>query len=196
MQNPILYCSMHRECGSSRVAYVGEYTTVKVAAVDVMGPMKDLIAQWRRGHKDLVWQIIFGEEKNHCIPYTIRTALRGIFANKREGESWSSLREIVLPTRSLFGGVLAVQQTTEDLRTPFATTFWDIVMDHFDECRLMQEGVHHTFTGIGNFGFGLGGVKLRDFGGIGVPDFLRRNHQAMRQLLRGLAKSELSLRRG
>ena len=100
-----------------------------------------------------------------------------------------------MPTRALFGGLLAIQKTTDRLRTP-VQDYWDIYMEELDGDIVLEKNVHHTFADLRNFGFDRGEVVLRDFGGIGVPEFLTEYRQDVRRLLMRMTESEMSLRGG
>jgi len=184
---------MESKVGTARIAYIGKHTTIKRSLITVADSISDLWTLLNCGRYDLIRTVIFGDEKQYQ-PWSLSYSIRGVFETNREAANWKDLKGIVLPTRSMLGGLLAVQKTTDDLRTPFYD-YLGMVNEELDAITLMQKGVHHTFSGIDNFGFDQGEVRLRDFGGKGVPEFLKEHRENMRRLLMMLAESELSIRR-
>lgn len=152
--------------GSSRLAFVGEQTTIKIPhprnIMNAFNPYAYLPSKKMKGGTG-EWE------------------LRGITANIREGEDSARFPGVVVPTRTHLSGLLSVQPTTEDLAlTPDKVDL--LLRDHLGTS-VWERNQNHTFTNPDNYGIRNKRVLIRDFGGDGMRDYLEENRSRVIDLL-------------
>ena len=117
----------------------------------------------------------------------------GWYANQLEARFSPQLRGIVVPTRSLCGGLFVVQPTTQDISfppnsriiNPIEVAFREAIGDG-DRLRGMvvigrTSNASHTFEKPCNFGILDGNLLFRDFGSPGVIALLLRHCDAIQK---------------
>jgi len=184
---------MHIEQGTSRIAFIGEQTTIKMASpLPLIRVMRGSLASlmMRRKIGTILEKLKASEESLGSL----LRGMRGVRVNRREAEFSSALRGIVVPTRCHCGGVVAVQPTIRDL--PASLGFqdqWAVIADVVgsgDRCKgttmLKQMQANHTVENPDNFGVMDGAILFRDFGDPGVIRLLLEYGPAIRKALAGL----------
>lgn len=174
--------------GTSRLAFVGKQNTVKVPNISVLGTrVKELLSPNNKMRR-LAWEYAFKPENTAM---SIRYDLQGLFANQREGKHWRQLRGIALPTRTHFGGGIAVQPTATDMTCADAKHLvFRLFDDEFGDKKIIEYGVEHTLFNPDNYGIYEGSVQLRDFGDLGMPEFLLDHQKQVRTIFRELTQMQ------
>jgi len=167
--------------GTTRIAFVDEGSTVKVPRPTLIYKGFQSLTRLLMDSRPVFWKIVQGNEHCTCSPLF---NLQGLFANQREGRHWHELRDIVVPTRSLLGGLLAIQPTTADIAFSKGEP-WNAMSERLYE-EIFDANGQHTLQNPRNYGMHEGKVRIRDFGGLGIPQLLMKYqetfHAALAQL--------------
>lgn len=173
------------------MAFVGEQTTIKIPLPKLAYiHAKQLAWYFNQVRLSRFLREFTGSEE---LDSSFFFGIQGIGANRREAESWKVLREIVVPTRSFFGGIIAVQPTTEDVpvlgKDVFArdNVIRKVMWKAIDERKIRQAGATHTLSNVKNFGMLDGRILFRDFGAPGIPELLMQHKESVRRELQRLS---------
>jgi hypothetical protein len=168
--------------GTSRLVLVGEHSSIKLPKTRILPMLKQM---WHSSvDKEYFLEVLRASEN---MPGSPRWSIRGLLANRREGQFSKILKGIAVPTRSLLCGAMAVQETAPDTKLS-ETDVWTVMVDRVGN-DLWEKHMNHTFANPDNFGFGENErVQLRDFGGEQVPEFVLEHRQSIEVALRELTE--------
>ncbi|MEI8230655.1 MAG: hypothetical protein WCG83_06000 [Candidatus Peregrinibacteria bacterium] len=179
--------------GTTRIAFVGEQSTVKIASPvslirTMRGSLRKLFAGGDISH---VLNTLFKDEN---WAGSLAYSLRGLSANTMEAKYSPLMRNLVAPTHSLFGGVWAVQPTTQDLPDfQHGEGQWTVICEAVGNgdvrsgSQLIKSAhINHTIVNPDNFGILNDTIVFRDFGDKAVIQFLLEHGSLIREALQKL----------
>ncbi len=184
---------MEKKFGTSRVAYVGEKWTYKRPLTHLRAIQNGdlaLLKNIRKGKwKRVGWFFTKGMDSSGSLGRCL--GQRGYLENQRETTSWQELGDIVFPVHRIVGNFLVRQQTTGDISLT-TNEMWEIVRStslNIDAV-LASAGVNHTLEKSNNYGVEpeTGKVRIRDFGGERVADFIQTHRASIEELLEKLSE--------
>jgi hypothetical protein len=156
------------ERGEDRTAFIGKELTVKVARWRPAEFRKQLKGDFQRGGAKRVismWKAM-GPDDGYSMKNFL---LHGVVANRRERRLARDYSGVVVPTRSLLGGLVNIQRTAAPTELSHRAIHSSFV-DYLDS---LTNILGHTTESASNFGISDGAVKLVDGGSRGLETLLR-----------------------
>ncbi|MBU0457834.1 hypothetical protein KJ652_01875 [Patescibacteria group bacterium] len=179
---------MHIETGTTRVAFVGDISTVKVPKPLVLIRNLQNINDLRR-KVDVRTALECLFSPRDVDPSFLR-GIQGMLASRRESIYSSELGDLVAPTHAMLGDLMAVQPTTRDVVVP-RFSVGDIYREKQMYGKIARGGLRHTLYNSNNYGILNDRVCLRDYGAKGVPQFLLEYREVVHSILREIAELQL-----
>lgn len=166
---------MKIEKGTSRIAIVGERTTLKLPRLQILTNIRCIRDSLKRG-----WlrEYLTQDERHASLS---RHLLGGLLANRREWHLSKKETEILVPTRFSIFGLLNIQDTATDIEMTMTAIAIKLRRKIPDEILFTQHG--HTFQGSDNFGVHEGRLKLRDYGELGLEATIEKYEEVIAQAL-------------
>ena len=167
---------MKIEKGTSRIAVVGERSTLKFPQIHGILVLRELVNAIRSGS---LREYLTESEKGR---YNLRgQLLRGWFENLREWRLSQEITGTIVPTRFSIFGLINLQDTAPDADLKVGEVY-NTLRAIIDE-DLVHEHGGHTMRGGSNFGLHEGKLKLRDYGELGLEVLLKQYGVELQQAL-------------
>jgi hypothetical protein len=161
--------------GTSRLALVGEHTTLKIPHWQTFNRLVGLAKRiLRRDIKLIKNWFESPEESFQGLGFT----LSGFFQNWREVTNSESLGDIVVPTRLSLFGIINLQSTAKPI--PSEIDIWKIMLEATNN-EAYQDG--HSFCHRSNYGMYRGKIRMLDYGSKKALLILKKYRKEISQAL-------------